>query len=93
MRGGLMAAIIAASMLASSTGWATCSGTSSRSRHCVNLDLVPQISQQLVADEHIAAPPKKAPAAKPEAGYTGPTIGLNHMVRRAPEVGYRWSIN
>ena len=94
MRAGAVAAIIAASVLASGAGWAACpSETAKRSQHCVNLDLVPQISRQLVADEHIAAPPKQAPAAKPEAGYTGPTIGLNHMVRRAPEVGYRWSIN
>lgn len=91
MRAGVMAAMIAASALASSTAWSAC--LPGKMRNCVDLDLVPQISQQIVADEHIAAPPKTAPAAAPSAPYTGPTVGAAANLRRAPTVGYRWSLD
>ena len=60
---------------------------------CLDLNLVPQITQQLVADERIATPPKTAPVAAPPASYTGPTVGVSRTVRQAPTVGYRWSID
>jgi hypothetical protein len=60
---------------------------------CLDLNLVPQITQQLIAGEHIATPPKTAPVAAPPASYTGPTVGVSRTVRQAPTVGYRWSID
>jgi len=95
MRAGISAAIVAASVLGSSTAWSAC--PPGQSRNCVDLETVPQISQQIVAGERLATPPKTAPAAEPAPGYTGPTlgptVGAGHAVRRAPTVGYRWSID
>ncbi len=91
MRAGVSAAIVAASVLAGGAAWSAC--PPGQSHNCVNFDGVPQISQQIVAGEHIAAPPKTAPSAASEPGYTGPTVGLSDKVRRAPTIGYRWSIN
>ena len=95
MRAGVSAAIVAASLLAGSPAWSACpAGQSpSQSRNCVNLDGVPQISQQIVADERIATVPKTAPAAEPTPAYTGPSLGVSKMLRRAPTVGYRWAID
>ncbi len=86
MRAGVSAAIVAVSVLAGSTAWSAC--PPGQSRNCVNLDGVPQISQQIVAGERIAAPAKTAPAAD-----TGPAFGLSKMLPRAPTVGYRWAID
>jgi hypothetical protein len=94
MRAGIAAAIIAACILSLSGGaaWSACAP--SRSGNCVDLDLVPQISQQIVADEHIAAPPKTAaPPAETPRAYTGPTLGAAQNLRRAPTLGYRWSLD
>ena len=91
MRAGVAAAIVAASVLASGPAAAAC--PHGQSRDCVNLDLVPQISQQIVAGQPIAAPPKRPPTVKATTPYTGPTFGINQNVRRAPEIGYRWAIN
>ena len=91
MRAGVAAAMIAASVLGSSTAWSACAP--GKLRNCVNLDQVPQISQQIVAGEHIAAPPKPAPAAESQPAYTGPTVGAAANLRRAPTVGYRWSLD
>jgi hypothetical protein len=91
MRAGLAAALVAASIFAGGAAEAAC--PTGAKGHCVDLDLVPQISQQIVATEHIAAPPKVASPVEPQPGYTGPTVGTAKNLRRAPEVGYRWSIN
>lgn len=99
MRFGVSAAVVAASVLGSNMAWSAC--LPGQSHNCVNLDLVPQISQQIVAGEHVAAPPKAAPdgalVAAPSSNYTGPTlgptVGVDQAVRRAPTVGYRWSID
>ena len=96
MRSGVSAAIIiAAAVLTGGTAWSACPQGQSRgqSRNCVNLDGVPQISQQIVADERIATAPKTAPAAEPAPAYTGPSLGVSKMLRRAPTVGYRWAID
>jgi hypothetical protein len=95
MRAGVSAAIVAAMILAGGTAWSACPPGQSpnQSRNCVNLDGVPQISQQIVAGEHIATPPKTNPVAEPAAGYTGPAVGVSKMLRRAPTVGYRWAID
>jgi len=91
MRGSVSGAIVAASILAVGTAWSAC--PPGQSRNCVNLDGVPQISQQIVADERIATAPKTAPAAEPTPAYTGPSLGVSKMLRRAPTVGYRWAID
>ena len=95
MRAGVSAAIVAASLLAASPAWSACppGQSPSQSRNCVNLDGVPQISQQIVADERIATARKTAPSAEPIPAYTGPSLGVSKMLRRAPTVGYRWAID
>jgi hypothetical protein len=91
MRIGVSAAILAASILAGGTASAAC--PPGQSRKCLDLDQVPQISQQIVAGEHIAVPPKTAPTAEPTPAYTGPTLGVSRTVRQAPTVGYHWAID
>jgi len=91
MRAGVSVAIAAVSIVAGSTAWSAC--PPGQSRNCVNLDGVPQISQQIVADERIATPRKAAPVAEPTPAYTGPALGVSKMIRRAPTVGYHWAID
>jgi hypothetical protein len=95
MRAGVLATIVAASILVGSPAWPACpqGQSDSQSRNCVNLDGVPQISQQIVAGEHIAAPPKTARPGEANAAYTGPAVGVSKMLRRAPMVGYHWAID
>jgi hypothetical protein len=91
MRAGISAAIVAASMLAASAASADC--VTGRSRDCVNLNLAPQVTQDIVAAEPITTPAKRPPVLDAASPYTGPTIGINRSVRQAPEIGYRWAIN
>jgi hypothetical protein len=91
MRAGVSAAIVSGSILACGTAWSAC--LPSQSHHCVDLEIVPQISQDIVAGERIVVPPKTAPAAESRPAYTGPTVGLSPTVRQTPTVGYRWSID
>ena len=91
MRAGVSAAIVAAALLSSGTGWSAC--PPGQSRNCLDLDVVPQISRQIVADQHLATPPKTAPATEAKPAYTGPTVGVSRTVRQAPTVGYRWAID
>lgn len=92
MRAGVSAAIVTAYMLGSgAAAWAAC--PAGPSRDCVDLNLAAKISQDIVAAEPPAAAPKRAPAAAAQTPYTGPTLGVSDRVRRAPEIGYRWSIN
>lgn len=95
MRIGVSAAIVAVSVLTGSIAWSAC--LPNQSRTCVDLGVVPEISQQIVAGEGSPAPPKIAPDTEPSAPYTGPTLGpttgVGPAVRRAPTVGYRWSLD
>jgi hypothetical protein len=95
MRTSVSAAIVTAGVLGSCTAWSAC--PPGQSRNCVDLETVPQISQEIVAGERVAAPPKTAPAAAATPPYTGPTVGptvgAGPAIRRAPTVGYRWSID
>lgn len=107
MRAGISAAIVAASLFGTNTAWSACPPNHSRTGHpragqhqhsgqpqdCLDLNVVPQVTQQLVADEHLAIPPKTAPVAAPPPTYTGPTVGVSRTVRQTPTVGYRWSID
>ncbi len=91
MRAGVWAAVFAASIAATGAAGAAC--LPGQTGNCVNLELAPQASQDIVAGEHLAAPARKTPAVEPIPTYTGPTIGLNRKVRQAPEIGYKWAIN
>ena len=91
MRAGVSATIVAAFLLTGGAAWAAC--PPGQSHNCVDLGSVPQISQQIVDGEHIAAPPKTAPSGDTQPAYTGPALGLSKMIRRAPTVGYHWAID
>jgi hypothetical protein len=91
MRASQLAAIIAASVLVGGTAWSACQP--GKSRNCVNLDLVPPISQQIGGGAHVAPRRLTVPAAVPKKPYTGPTVGLAPTVRPTPTVGYRWAID
>jgi hypothetical protein len=91
MRAGIFAAIAAAFAVASGAAWAGC--PPGPSRDCVNLDMLPQISQQIGAAERLPTAPKWVPAEESKTPYTGPTIGINKSVRQAPEIGYRWALH
>lgn len=86
----LSAATIAAAMVLCTGAGAAC--PPGQTRNCVNFDLVPQISQQIVAKEPAAPANKLLPRAAADIPYTGPTLGLAPGVRRAPTVGYRWAL-
>ena len=62
-------------------------------RNCVDLNLTPQISQQIVAKDPAGNAPKLNPNGGSQAPYTGLTVGVAPNVRRAPTVGYRWAID
>jgi hypothetical protein len=92
MRAGVYAALIAVAVLSCNGAGAAC--PPGKARDCVvNLGLVPQISQQIVADEPAPAMPAKAWPVQTSPTYTGPTVGAVPSLGRAPEVGYRWAIN
>jgi hypothetical protein len=103
MRVGVPAVIAAACLLWGSAAWSACppggsnsqppGQSHSQSRNCVDFDRVPQISQQIVAGERVAAPHKTTPAAEPTPTYTGPALGISKTVRPTPTVGYRWAID
>lgn len=91
MRVGISAAIAAVFVAGASAVSAACPpGTAPG---CVNLDLAPKISQDIVGTEALPVRPKAAPAKAEKAPYTGPTIGFSDKVRRAPEIGYRWALD
>ena len=81
----------AAALLGGAVAEAAC--PSAQTRDCViNLDAVPQISQQIVAQEPGTPGAKAGPRADADTPYSGPTVGVAPNVRRAPTVGYRWSL-
>lgn len=90
MRAGPAAAIVAASLLGAVPASAAC--PPGQSRNCVNLDLTPQISQQVVAGAP-SATPKAAPRGDAKPAYSGPIVGLSPTARPTPTVGYRWSLD
>jgi len=95
MRAGVLAMSVAASLLTGGAAWSACppSQTPSQSRNCVDLGSVPQISDKIVAGERVATPPKTAPVTAADSAYTGPSLGVSKMIRRAPTVGYQWAID
>jgi hypothetical protein len=58
----------------------------------LNFSSVPTISEQIVSEEH-NLPTQQKPTIDPPAAapYTGPTFGRS-LGRKAPTVGYQWSL-
>jgi len=105
----LAVAVFAAAMLAGAAAHAGCAISPSKvashqkpkaATDCViNFNSVPDISKKIVADElkgrPLPLPHYAEPAQEP---YTGPMVGgagssVGSMIRRTPEIGYKWSIN
>src|ERR1700730_5161804 len=65
----------------------------------VNFNAVPEISKKIVAEEQKGQPLPKPTYAEPATeAYTGPILGgagspVGALIRRAPEIGYKWSID
>ena len=91
MQVGISAAIAAAFLAAAGTASAAC--PPGQPQGCVNLNLTPKISQDLVGAEPLSVRPKVAPAKAETTPYTGPTVGFSDKVRRAPKIGYRWALD
>jgi len=86
----LSAATLAAALVAGTGAFAAC--PPGQTRNCVNFDLMPEISKQIVAQEPAPVGSKFSPRTEPDKPYTGPTVGVAPGGRRAPTVGYRWSL-
>ena len=97
----LALAVSATILLAAGSAYGGCNAAPEKNPHkgrkpqdCViNFSAVPEISKKIVSEEQqqpVAKPSFAEPENKP---YTGPTVGVSSMVRRAPEVGYKWSLN
>jgi hypothetical protein len=92
MRAGGPATVLAASLICANGALAAC--PPGAAGNCVNLDTVPQISQQIVAKEHVAPAAKGAPNTGTEAPYTGMTVGVpKNSTGRGATVGYRWAFD
>jgi hypothetical protein len=81
---------------ATAAGGGPCSRENSR--NCLNFPAVlnfssvPTISEQIVTEEHTDPKQQKLTIDPPAAApYTGPTFGTS-LGRRAPTVGYQWSL-
>src|SRR5215472_8024087 len=60
----------------------------------INFSSVPEISNQIVAEEKIKQAPLKNPAeGSTSTPYTGPIIGTSPRPGRTPTVGYYWSLD
>lgn len=90
MRIGISAAIAAVFLAAASAASAAC--PPGQAQGCVNLDLAPKTSQDIVATERLSGP-KATSTSSEKRPYTGPTIGFSDRVRRAPQIGYRWAFD
>ena len=91
MRTGILAGVAAAFLGAAGAASAAC--PPGQPDGCVNLNLSPKVSQDIVGVDQLSPRPKAAPASVVTAPYTGPTVGINDKVRRAPQIGYRWSFD
>lgn len=91
MRRGISAAIAAAFLAVAGAASAAC--PPGQPKGCVNLDLTPKVSQDIIGAEQLSPRPKAAPASVEQKPYTGVTVGFSDKVRRAPEIGYRWSLH
>ena len=84
--------LVAAAVLWGAAAEAAC--PAGQKRDCViNLDAMPQISQQIVSKERVAPTGKAATGTDSQPAYSGPTIGLTPTPRKFPTLGYRWSFD
>lgn len=90
----------AAALLSAAAAQAACPpgqprGACAKANPQVNLDVVPEISQDIVARESLASTPKSpVPAAAPAQFYSGPMVDVTtNKARRTPTIGYHWSID
>ena len=90
MRARLSAATMTMAWVVGTVALAEC--PPAQTRNCVNFDLLPQISRQIVAQEPVAPATKSAPLAAAETPYTGPTVGFARNFG-APTVGYKWALH
>jgi len=91
-----LAIAITAVTSATAAGGGPCSRENSR--NCLNFPAVlnfssvPTISEQIVTEEHTDPKQQKLTIDPPAAApYTGPNFGTS-LGRRAPTVGYQWSL-
>jgi len=91
MRTGIPAAIAAVFLAAAGAVSAACPPW--QPKGCVDLDLTPKVSRDIIGAEQLSSRPKAAPASAEKTPYTGVTVGFSDRVRRAPEIGYRWSLD
>ena len=87
---------VAATSAAATADAASCGPKTSRNcldaPAAINFSSVPDISKQIVsAEPGVTKPPTQTLEAPPITTYTGPTVGVNSMIR-APTVGYYWSL-
>jgi hypothetical protein len=95
MKRSVSAAVLGTTLLWSVTSYAACppGQMSGCATPGLNLTGLPQISQQAAEQEVAPAAAAKSPVpANAATPYTGPTLGVSDRVRRAPTVGYRWSL-
>ena len=88
-------ACVTVALLWSVPGYAACSPKQTRGcgAEGINLNGVPQISEQIAGQEQLT-PARKLTAPDETTGpYNGPTVGFSDRVRRAPTVGYRWALH
>jgi hypothetical protein len=91
MRIGILATVVAVFVAAAAAASAAC--PPGKTAGCVNLDLTPKVSQDIIGTEGLSIRPKAAPVSAEKTPYTGPTVGFSDRLRRAPEIGYKWSID
>jgi len=89
-------AFLAAALLGSAGANAACSPGQTRNCTPVDLNAVPEITQQIVARERVAPAPNQVPPFDTGANrfYTGPMVDVTtNKARRTPTIGYHWSID
>ena len=85
-----VSAAFALTLLTAASAEAAC--LRDKTHPCVNFDIVPAVTDQIVREEKASEGPRRQSAAGTAATpYTGPTVGVSTMAR-APTVGYHWSL-
>jgi hypothetical protein len=85
-------AVTAAATVEAGPCWPKNSYPCANNGQSIDLSSVPDITKQIVGEES-ASQSQKKPANSPEAAspYTGPIVGVTSG-KRAPTVGYSWSL-
>jgi hypothetical protein len=83
--------MLAITCTVASTAFAAC--PTNKRKTCVELNMTPTVSDQVITGDPSPLPPKIAPSIDNKPPYTGPTVGVSPTVHKTPTVGYRWAIN